>query len=188
MLEELEIELCPRVRNSSVFELISKACPQLKHFGHTKERYGIMYGRWPDDTDYGEALAIARMHELRSLQLFRIDLSNGGLAAILDCCPHLEYLDIRNCRNVSMDDNILRAKCARIKTKKLRTYGDSDEWEEFEPGSPISYCSTCCGIVNESNGDSDDLEFWISKTWTVSLILLTILVESTRLILMSMIG
>jgi hypothetical protein len=85
-------------------------------------------------------------------------------------------------------DDILRAKCARIKAKKLRTYGDSDEWEEFEPGSPISYCSTCCSIVNESNGDSDDLEFWISKTWTVSLILLTILVESTRLILMSMIG
>ncbi|KAF8675190.1 hypothetical protein HU200_047855 [Digitaria exilis] len=101
--------------------------------------------------------AIARMHQLRSLQLFRINLSNERLAAILDGCPHLEYLDVRNCCNIIMDDN-LRAKCARIKKKKLLVYRSNDECMDFEPGSPISYCSYCCGMGDESDGDNDILD------------------------------
>jgi hypothetical protein len=51
--------------------------------------------------------AIATMHKLRSLQLFGNNLTNEGLTAILDNCPHLESLDT------------LRGKCARIKTLRL---------------------------------------------------------------------
>ncbi|KAL6639753.1 hypothetical protein ACP70R_022575 [Stipagrostis hirtigluma subsp. patula] len=158
LLEELELELCQGVGGKLVFEHVSQACPQLKHFGHTKESYRKRWTR-SGNSDYGEALAIAGMQELRSLQLFCIDLTNEGLAAILDNCRHLEYLDIRNCSNISMDDT-LRAKCARIKIKKLRTYESADECEEFEPGSPISYCSTCCcmGFGNDRANEFSDIE------------------------------
>ncbi|KAF8693955.1 hypothetical protein HU200_038600 [Digitaria exilis] len=184
LLEELELELCESVGGSSVYEFISEACPQLKHYGHRKERYRWRIWISDGDADCEEALAIARMHELRSLQLFRINLSNEGLVAILDGCPHLEYLDVRNCCNIIMDDT-LRAKCARIKKKKLLVYRSNDECMDFEPGSPISYCSTCCGMGDESDGDNDildiaDLEDFSDSSYD--------LMESMRLILMSMIG
>jgi hypothetical protein len=54
------------------------------------------------------------MHKLRSLQLFGNNLTNEGLTATLDNCPHLESLDT------------LRGKCARIKT--LRLPHDSNCW------------------------------------------------------------
>lgn len=38
------------------------------------------------------------------------------MIAIVDNCPHLEYLDIRSCGNITMND-ALKAKCALIKTK-----------------------------------------------------------------------
>jgi hypothetical protein len=41
------------------------------------------------------------------------NLDNEGLTAIIDNCPNLEYLNIHDCYNLTMDDN-LTAKCARI--------------------------------------------------------------------------
>ncbi|CAF2316239.1 unnamed protein product [Brassica napus] len=46
------------------------------------------------------ALAIAEtMPGLRHLQLFGNKLTEAGLNAILDSCPNLEHLDLRNCYN-----------------------------------------------------------------------------------------
>lgn len=85
------------------------------------------------------------MHELRSLQLVANDLTNKGLAAILENCPRLESLDIRHCFNVKMDDDddsdegtLLREKCARIKT--LRLPRDSTHDYELEVQSPRFAC------------------------------------------------
>ncbi|RLM87098.1 hypothetical protein C2845_PM04G11860 [Panicum miliaceum] len=88
-------------------------------------------------------MAIATMCELHSLQLLRNDLTNNGLAAILNNCTHLESLDIRNCPNIIWTAE-MRAMCARVKTKKLRYrfYYNFDH-SEFEPGNPISECSSC---------------------------------------------
>ncbi|KAF8675907.1 hypothetical protein HU200_047404 [Digitaria exilis] len=111
------------------------ACPSLKHL-----RYHHPY--WDDDTEPEffdmEAMEIAKMHELRSLQLFHNQLTNIGLSAILDGCPHLESLDVRGCYCVDLHDEAMRAKCARIKTKKIFTPNPEDECEDFEPASPIS--------------------------------------------------
>uniref|UniRef100_A0A0E0EIV4 F-box domain-containing protein n=1 Tax=Oryza meridionalis TaxID=40149 RepID=A0A0E0EIV4_9ORYZ len=92
-----------------------------------------------------EALGIATMHELRSLQLFANNLRNEGLAAILDNCPYLESLDVRHCFNVNMDDT-LRAKCARIKTLRL-PYDSTDDYD-FQVQKPIS--------LADFYSDSDD--------------------------------
>ncbi|KAL6596938.1 hypothetical protein ACP70R_047072 [Stipagrostis hirtigluma subsp. patula] len=99
-----------------------------------------------------------------TLRLIHNDLSNHGLAAILDNCLHLESLRIRNCGNVRMDCT-LRAKCARIRTMKLLTDNgkvddgeDSDpdtcdEREEFNPAAafPISECDTCYNHFGPAN-------------------------------------
>ena len=122
-----------------MFEEVGKACPELKHFRFNKYRFhnfgDIEYSE--DDCSElkynkdGDALGIANMHGLRSLQLFGNDFTNEGLTAILDNCPHLEFLDIRHCFNIQIDD-ALRAKCAAIKTLKLPYHSTDDYNLQFE--------------------------------------------------------
>ena len=74
--------------------------------------------------DDGEALAIAKnMPELRHLQLIGNKVTNDGLQAILDGCPHLESLDIRKCFNVTLSGNLGKRCAERI--KNLRHPNDS---------------------------------------------------------------
>ncbi|KQK07021.1 putative F-box/LRR-repeat protein 23 [Brachypodium distachyon] len=131
MLEELEISLCKNVFGK-VYEVIGIACPHLTHF-----RVSYPYFYSIEDIEYNkneEALGIATMFVLRSLQLFGCELTNVGLAKILDNCAHLEHLDIRHCFNIHMDTS-LRAKCARIKTLKL-PYDSTDDYE-FQIGNSV---------------------------------------------------
>ncbi|KAM3212713.1 hypothetical protein ACQJBY_065643 [Aegilops geniculata] len=147
LLEELELSQCPellvrwsRSLRRQVYEVLGQACPHLKHFRMNKQYFEEQ--KWGNnDVD---AEGIAAMHELRSLQLVANDLTNKGLAAILENCPRLESLDIRHCFNVKMDDDdgggddhhgtLLREKCARIKT--LRLPGESTDDYHLEVQSP----------------------------------------------------
>ncbi|XBH64059.1 hypothetical protein VPH35_117911 [Triticum aestivum] len=178
LLEELELCECERY-DTCVFELVATACPLLKHFKHVNDRaYSWYY--WERDlypVDNREALAIARMHELRSLKIFHSGLDNQGLTAILDGCPHLESLDIRYCSNIIMDSS-MRAKCARVKTKKVYPYAPTDDWvrprsgihddsiddssKYFEPGSPVSRCHSPRDSYwwFRSNGEEPDCRFF----------------------------
>ena len=119
LLEELDVTFCSL--NGSMCETTGRACPQLKCF-RLNERWSVLqsefapYEGMDDDT---EALGIAStMPGLQELQLIGNQLTNDGLMAILDRCPRLESLDIRQCYNIQMDD-ALKLKCARIRYLKL---------------------------------------------------------------------
>jgi hypothetical protein len=146
LLEELELRNCHGIKDPRVFELVAEVCPGMKHFRHAIYRSTSSWGYYrydiarPDNNV--EALAIAGMHKLRSLQLFMNTLTNEGLAAIIDNCPDLELLDLRSCGNIVMDE-AMRTKCARIKRKIIRLRNFEDDGEDFEVGSRISFCSTC---------------------------------------------
>ncbi|XVF68320.1 hypothetical protein PTKIN_Ptkin10aG0195300 [Pterospermum kingtungense] len=58
------------------------------------------------------------MHGLRHLQLVGNDLSNRGLQAILDGCPYLESLDLRNCFNVNLEGDLGKRCAEQIKNLK----------------------------------------------------------------------
>ena len=120
LLEELDISLCDNVGADGVFEVEVEVCPQLKRF--RLSRLHFSYGVKNKDKD---ALGIANMRGLCSLQLFGNHLSNKGLETILDNCPHLECLDIRQCLNIDMNETLLE-KCSRIKTIKLPAYPTDD--------------------------------------------------------------
>ncbi|KAL6658879.1 hypothetical protein ACP70R_002919 [Stipagrostis hirtigluma subsp. patula] len=124
LLEELELSLCDNV-DARVYEDVAEVCPQLKSFRLNSKCFNCNRQRYKDKY----ALAIAKMHRLRSLQLFANALTNKGLEAILENCPHLVSLDIRHCFNINMDA-ALRAKCGRIKT--LRLCDDPTDDYEYE--------------------------------------------------------
>ncbi|KAJ1698128.1 hypothetical protein LUZ63_006640 [Rhynchospora breviuscula] len=100
LLEEIQIRVRERSFNGKLIEVVGKECPRLKSFKFNKT--WCYYGGNRSDDD--EALVISKtMHQLRHLQLIYNRVTNEGLKAILDGCPHLETLDIIDCYNVNMD-------------------------------------------------------------------------------------
>ncbi|KAK3039750.1 hypothetical protein RJ639_027407 [Escallonia herrerae] len=78
-----------------------------------------------------EALAIAEnMPGLRHLQLFGNKITKDGLQAILDNCPNLQSLDLRQCFNVNLGGN-LGKRCSE-QIKNVRRPYDSTEDYEFD--------------------------------------------------------
>ncbi|GJN39465.1 hypothetical protein PR202_gb28586 [Eleusine coracana subsp. coracana] len=158
LLEELEISLFTNIGGKNVFQQVGKACPELKHFRFNQYRFiNVRDSKGFKDDD---ALGIASMHGLLSLQLFGNKLSNKGLMAVLDNCPHLESLDIRHCFNIIMD-NKLRARFARI--KMLRLPNDSTDDYQYPVCSPLGVLGmeSCSDDYGDDYSDdySDDYAY-----------------------------
>nr|CAB3503679.1 unnamed protein product [Digitaria exilis] len=100
-LKTLCLILCTSISNEGFSQLVAK-CPLLEDLA--------LFG--------SEARGIAAMHELRSLTLLSCGVTNDDLAFVLDGCPHLEILDLRDCYNIFVDE-ALRARCAGIKSLML---------------------------------------------------------------------
>ncbi|MED6188705.1 hypothetical protein PIB30_088486 [Stylosanthes scabra] len=115
MLEELDITLVQNV-SSVALEAISRGCPLLKSF-----KFNEIGG------DNEEAFAIAQnMSKLRHLQLVDNNLDKSGVSAILDGCPLLESLDLRQCYNVELEGE-LRRRC----DEQLKDFIEPDTPYEF---------------------------------------------------------
>ncbi|VVB07127.1 unnamed protein product [Arabis nemorensis] len=88
LLEYLEVSHCSLSGES--LEAAGKSCPNLKTLKLNNEPDPEFDD---DECNNEDALAIAKsMPELRHLQLFGNFLTNTGLNAILEGCPHLEHL------------------------------------------------------------------------------------------------
>ncbi|RZC66150.1 hypothetical protein C5167_009836 [Papaver somniferum] len=123
LLEELELRhLAFSARN---LEVVGLSCPQLKSFRLNYRAY------WhPGLQRNDKALAIAKtMPQLRHLHLLGNKMSDFGLKAILDGCPHLESLDLRQCFNLSLEGDLLQ-RCKDM-IQVLRLPKDSTDNLEF---------------------------------------------------------
>ncbi|KAL6183448.1 hypothetical protein ACLB2K_044859 [Fragaria x ananassa] len=100
LLEDLEISYTPKSCNPfedytahESLEAIGRSCPLLKSLRWNKQE-----GDRFEPNDNRDAFAIAgTMHRLQNLQLFGNWLDHEGLHAILEGCPSLESLDLRQC-------------------------------------------------------------------------------------------
>lgn len=116
LLEDITLAFCYSVRGRDVYEVTGRACPQLKRFRLGKAMLFSMFQQLYDEALGREALGVAAtMHGLRSLALLGCHITNDELAVVLDSCPHLEILDLRDCLTLVVND-ALRARCAGIKT------------------------------------------------------------------------
>lgn len=108
-LEVLEVSYCS-VSGESL-KVLGKSCPNLK----TLKKNCVGYKRPRDECD-DVALAIAEtMPGLCHLQLFGDRLTDVGLNAILDGCPNLVHLDLRQCFNVNLVGDLEKRCLERIK-------------------------------------------------------------------------
>nr|KYP45157.1 F-box protein SKIP19 [Cajanus cajan] len=120
-LEELDISISNLTKYS--LEAIGRCCPQLKSLKFNREGY-----RRPHIVCDEEAYAIAEtMPKLCHLQLFGNKLTNDGLLAILDGCPHLESLDLRQCFNVNLVGGLGKRCAEQIKDLRL-PYDPTDDY------------------------------------------------------------
>ncbi|KAJ9163272.1 hypothetical protein P3X46_022958 [Hevea brasiliensis] len=121
LLEELDISYCSLSKQA--LEVVGRCCPLLKSFKLNNQGC-----RNPHIECNEEALAIAEhMPHLRYLQIFGNKLTNEGLQAILDGCPHLESLDLRQCFNVNMDGHLGKRCIERIKDLR-HPYDPTDDY------------------------------------------------------------
>ncbi|KAL6204468.1 hypothetical protein ACLB2K_021735 [Fragaria x ananassa] len=152
LLEELDISVCENLSHKPV-RVLGRSCPLLKSFRLNKKwhKYSDDFfeeiidddGPWSKDDD---ALAIAEtMHGLHHLQLFGNQLTNVGLRAILDGCPHLESLDLRYCFNLNLEGDLGRRCSEQIRklllpTDSIAGYGlmPSTDWQPPRRPSPPS--------------------------------------------------
>ncbi|KAL0846341.1 hypothetical protein Bca101_019587 [Brassica carinata] len=119
LLEYLEITYCSLLGES--LRVAGLSCPNLKKLRLNSEPDPKFYeGECNDKKSLGIAES---MPELRHLQLVGNTLTNTGLNAILDGCPHLEHLDLRKCFNVRLEGDLEKRCSERI--KDLKRPGDS---------------------------------------------------------------
>ncbi|KAF3561879.1 hypothetical protein DY000_02010976 [Brassica cretica] len=118
LLEELEFSYCPLSVES--LRLVGRSCPNLK----TLKLNRLTLMRFPYESD-DDALASAEtMPKLSHLQLFANNLTDPGLNVILDNCPNLEHLDLRECRSAKLSGD-LRASLSNDTRGVFSRYGQS---------------------------------------------------------------
>ncbi|KAL8468600.1 hypothetical protein ACS0TY_031699 [Phlomoides rotata] len=134
----------PNVRAADIIN-IGISCPILKSF--TFNQYGFFdpseietYFEEPNTNEY--ALAIAKnMPNLCHLRLIANSIDNDGLEAILDGCPKLESLDLRQCFDLDLRGALGKRCAEQIKHLKFPFYSVSDiEYHRAPKEQDNDYC------------------------------------------------
>ncbi|KAK4440210.1 putative F-box/LRR-repeat protein 23 [Sesamum alatum] len=178
-LEELHLIIMPSVLSGDI-ETIGIACPKLNSF--TFNERGCMYplsegselDEFADEAEDNEcAVAVAKtMPNLRHLRLFQNEMKNEGLQAILDGCPHLESLDLRQCYGIDLGGVLGKRCCQQIKHLKLPSDSVADyEWdagdtcEERKATHRGVLISTLGDILTTTLTFSTAITFPMSEIW-----------------------
>jgi F-box/leucine-rich repeat protein 2/20 len=134
-LEELDISV--DILSEDCLEVISMSCPLLKSlkFGKTWMAYPL--------TDDEARFISETMSRPSFLDIKEYSLTDVGLLAILDRCPLLECLDIRECYNLILGDSLRKRCIENIKDLRLPiiTMSYNYEYEDFddEYDDPVTY-------------------------------------------------
>lgn len=147
LLEELHFVFVKNCNEG--IEAIGRSCPKLRSFTLSESGY-----KYPELVRNDDALAIARsMPGLHHLQLLGNNMTNEGLQAILDGCPLLESLDIRQCFNVDLSGDLGNRITQKIKDFKR----PDDSMEDCEWNTEIFDEIFDCEEYDEDNYYSSEV-------------------------------
>ncbi|XP_059283416.1 putative F-box/LRR-repeat protein 23 [Lycium ferocissimum] len=146
LLEELS--LTHTAITTEGIEALGCSCPQLKSFVLNNSLYmGSGDDSDKEDERNEEALAIAKnLPTLHHLQLIGNSMTNKGLKAILDSCPHLVSLDLRLCKFVSLNEVLSSRISGQIKDVKY----------PHDSLAGLKFSFEACGDEDLSDGMSEE--------------------------------
>lgn len=161
----LDISYCGKIGSSGV-EAFGKNCRSLFVLKRVMHPLDVADKACQDD----EAHAIARsMPKLKTLELAYLRLTTNGVLDILTSCKNLEYLDIRGCWDVKLDEKFLKEELLGLKLVGPLIYWDncSDysessgylSWEFMDDGG-VGYevMSDDEGLWDDDEDDEQGLE------------------------------
>lgn len=118
-------------------------------------------------TQDDEANAIATtMPKLRHVELAYHMISTESVLKILSSCPELEYIDVRGCWNVKLDDKLLKEKFPKLKVlgPLVMDYYESNDWEDdcsdYSDESEYLAWEFLAGEMGEYDDDDSFDEMW----------------------------
>lgn len=106
----LDLSYCKKI-GSHALEVIGKHCKSLIWLRRTMHPLEVIDMLTHDD----EAFAIAAtMPQLKQLEVAYLLISNEGVLKILNSCSELEFLDVRGCWNLDLEEDVLK-QFSRVK-------------------------------------------------------------------------
>ncbi|KAG1342383.1 F-box protein FBW2 [Cocos nucifera] len=158
----LDVSYCKKI-GARALEAFGKHCKSLVGLRRRMHPLEVADKVCQDD----EAQAIARtMPKLRHLEMAYHLLTTCGVLEILSRCKDLEYLDVRGCWDVKLDDKILKERHSSLKVLGPhivdcyeKSFWDDDDTPSYSDSSLYSWDFMEDGI-DVYEGESDDDNVW----------------------------
>lgn len=125
----LDVSYCRKI-GARALEAIGKHCKSLVRLRRVMHPIQVTDKVCQDD----EAHAIAfSMPKLKNLEVAYLLLTTEGVLRIISNCRELEFLDVRGCWDIKLDENFLKEKCPQLKVLGpliVDSY-ERDFWDEY---------------------------------------------------------
>ncbi|XP_021900700.1 F-box protein FBW2 isoform X2 [Carica papaya] len=157
----LDLSYCCKI-GPCALETIGKHCKLLVELCRNMHPLDTAGKSTQDD----EAHAIANsMPKLKRLEVAYQRISTEGVLKILSSCPELEFLELRGCWDVKLDDKFLNEKFPKLKVlgPLVKGYYEMIDWDDCSEYYSDSSDYPAWAFLAEEMGEEGDFEneeFW----------------------------
>ncbi|GMY17328.1 F-box protein FBW2 [Fagus crenata] len=157
----LDVSYCGKM-GARALETIGKNCKLL--VGLCRNLHPLDTAGKPTQDDEGYAIA-STMPKLKHLEMAYHLNSTTSVLEILSSCPELEFLDLRGCWDVKLDDKFLKEKFPKLKVlgPLIMDYYERNEWDDCSDSSDaFEYLAWefVAGEMGEFDEDDDDESYY----------------------------
>lgn len=158
MISTLDLSYCVEI-GANALEIIGKNCKVLEVFCRNLHPSDT-YDKPPEDV---EAFAIAStMPNIKRLEMTYHRISDDGVHQILSFCPKLEYLDMRGCWSVTLDNMFLMQNFPNLNVlgPQVLDYGWDDSSDISDSSDLSDIDDELEFVAHEGNGFEDPGMHW----------------------------
>ncbi|KAK3425824.1 hypothetical protein EUGRSUZ_B00033 [Eucalyptus grandis] len=135
-LSFLDLSYCNRI-GAHALEAIGKNCKML--LGLCRNMHPVKTAGKSSLDDEAHAIALS-MSRLRRLEMSYHLVSTQSVLEVIYSCPELEFLDLRGCHHVELDEKFLKERYPKLKVlgPDVVDEYERNEWEEYSDFSDFS--------------------------------------------------